>query len=75
MVRNWEDKKEAGEQNKDLFIIAFKTTVPVLLGYIPLGMAFGFLLDGAGYHWIYAFIMSLFVYAGSGQFLAVANFT
>ncbi|WP_292372855.1 AzlC family ABC transporter permease [Methanosarcina sp. UBA411] len=72
MVRNWEDKKEAGEQNKDLFIIAFKTTVPVLLGYIPLGMAFGFLLDGEGYHWIYAFIMSLFVYAGSGQFLAVA---
>ena len=72
MVRNWKDKKEAGKQNKDLFIIAFKTTVPVLLGYIPLGMAFGFLLDGAGYHWIYAFIMSLFVYAGSGQFLAVA---
>ncbi len=72
MVRNWKDKKEAGKQNKDLFIIAFKTTVPVLLGYILLGMAFGFLLDGAGYHWIYAFIMSLFVYAGSGQFLAVA---
>lgn len=72
MVINREEKKETGEQNKDLFTIAFKTTVPVLLGYIPLGMAFGFLLDGAGYHWIYAFIMSLFVYAGSGQFLAVA---
>jgi 4-azaleucine resistance transporter AzlC len=72
MVRNGEEKKETGEQNKDLFTIAFKTTIPVLLGYIPLGMAFGFLLAGAGYHWIYAFIMSLFVYAGSGQFLAVA---
>lgn len=72
MVRNGEYKREAGEQNKDLFTTAFKTTIPVLLGYIPLGMAFGFLLDGAGYHWIYAFIMSLFVYAGSGQFLAVA---
>ena len=67
-----EDKKEVEERNKDLFISAFKTTVPVLLGYIPLGMTFGFLLDGAGYHWIYAFLMSLFVYAGSGQFLAVA---
>ncbi|MDY0129228.1 MAG: AzlC family ABC transporter permease [Methanosarcina vacuolata] len=72
MVRNGEYKREEGEQNKDLLTIAFKTTIPVLLGYIPLGMAFGFLLDGAGYHWIYAFIMSLFVYAGSGQFLAVA---
>jgi 4-azaleucine resistance transporter AzlC len=72
MDRNGEEIKGAGNQNKDLFITAFKTTIPVLLGYIPLGMAFGFLLDGAGYHWIYAFIMSLFVYAGSGQFLAVA---
>lgn len=72
MVRNGENKRETGEQNNDLFISAFKTTIPVLLGYIPLGMAFGFLLDGAGYHWIYAFLMSLFVYAGSGQFLAVA---
>ncbi len=72
MLRNGEDKRESGERNNALFISAFKTTVPVLLGYIPLGMAFGFLLDGAGYHWIYAFLMSLFVYAGSGQFLAVA---
>lgn len=65
-------KRGAGEQNKDLFMTAFKTTIPVFLGYIPLGMAFGFLLDGAGYHWGYAFLMSLFIYAGSGQFLAVA---
>ncbi len=72
MARDRKDKWEAGERDKDLFINAFKTTVPVLLGYIPLGMAFGFLLEGAGYHWIYAFLMSLFVYAGSGQFLAVA---
>lgn len=72
MVRHGEYKRGAGDRNKDIFTTAFKTTIPVLLGYIPLGMAFGFLLDGAGYHWIYAFIMSLFVYAGSGQFLAVA---
>jgi len=65
-------KHEIGERNTDLFVNALKTTIPVFLGYIPLGMAFGFLLDGAGYHWIYAFLMSLLVYAGSGQFLAVA---
>jgi 4-azaleucine resistance transporter AzlC len=63
---------EIGEQNKDIFIIALKTTIPVFLGYIPLGMAFGLLLSNAGYHWIYAFLMSFFVYAGSVQFLAVA---
>jgi 4-azaleucine resistance transporter AzlC len=58
--------------NTDLFLSALKTTVPVFLGYIPLGMAFGFLLNGAGYPWIYAFLMSLLIYAGAGQFLTVA---
>jgi 4-azaleucine resistance transporter AzlC len=72
MARKEVEERETGEQNKDLFMIALKTTIPVFLGYIPLGMAFGFLLDGAGYHWIYAFLMSLLIYAGSGQFLAVA---
>jgi 4-azaleucine resistance transporter AzlC len=65
-------RHEIREGNMNLFMSALKTTVPVFLGYIPLGMAFGFLLNGAGYHWIYAFLMSLFIYAGSGQFLAVA---
>jgi len=65
-------RHEIREGNTDLFMSALKTTVPVFLGYIPLGMAFGFLLDGAGYHWIYAFLMSLLIYAGAGQFLAVA---
>jgi len=72
MVRKDVGKQETGEQNNNLFMLALKTTIPVLLGYIPLGMAFGFLLDGAGYHWVYTFLMSLFIYAGSGQFLAVA---
>lgn len=67
-VERFEDR----EGNTDLFVSALQTTFPVFLGYIPLGMAFGFLIDGAGYHWIYAFLMSLLVYAGSGQFLAVA---
>lgn len=61
-----------GEQDKDLFMNALKTTIPVFLGYIPLGVAFGLLLSGAGYHWIYAFLRGLFIYAGSAQFLAVA---
>ncbi|SET01411.1 4-azaleucine resistance probable transporter AzlC [Methanococcoides vulcani] len=60
------------QQSESLFKSALKTTLPVFLGYIPLGMAFGFLLEGAGYHWIYAPLMSIFIYAGAGQFIAVA---
>jgi 4-azaleucine resistance transporter AzlC len=66
------EEQKTSKCNKNLFTIALKTTFPVFLGYIPLGIAFGLLFDGAGYHWVYAFLMSLFVYAGSAQFLAVA---
>lgn len=72
MTKKEAKRHEIRESNTDLFLSALKTTVPVFLGYIPLGMAFGFLIDGAGYHWIYAFLMSLLIYAGAGQFLAVA---
>ena len=60
------------DQHEKLFITSLKTTIPVFLGYIPLGMAFGLLLDQAGYPWVYALIMSIFIYAGAGQFVAVA---
>lgn len=50
---------------------AFRLSLPVLFGYIPLGMAFGVLFSDLGYHWLYAGLMGLVIYAGAGQFLAV----
>lgn len=50
---------------------AFITSIPVLFGYLFLGIAFGLLLQNAGYNFIWAFFISLFVYAGSGQFVLV----
>ena len=49
----------------------FKITLPVLFGYIPLGMAYALL--GVSYDipaW-FLILSSFFVYAGSGQFLLV----
>ncbi|MEH6824741.1 MAG: AzlC family ABC transporter permease [Motiliproteus sp.] len=51
--------------------VALRASLPVLFGYLPLGMAFGVLFSDLGYHWIFATLMGLFVYAGAGQFLAV----
>jgi 4-azaleucine resistance transporter AzlC len=48
--------------------------IPVMLGYLPLGMAFGMLLSALGYPWYVATLMSVVIYAGSGQFLAVSFF-
>ena len=56
---------------KPLIHSAFKTTIPVLFGYIPLGMAFGILFNDLGFHWLYAALMSITIYAGAGQFMAV----
>lgn len=47
-------------------------TLPVALGYVPLGMAFGVLfVSQLDYAWYMASIMALLVFAGSAQFLAV----
>lgn len=50
----------------------FLDTVPVLTGYLFLGMGFGILLSESGYGVLWSFFMGLFIYAGSGQYLAVS---
>lgn len=50
---------------------AIPYTIPVMTGYLFLGMAFGILLNSKGYHFGWAILMSLFIYAGSMQFVAV----
>ncbi len=47
---------------------ALKKSLPVMAGYIFLGTAFGILVSEAGYGVLWAFLMSLLVYAGSMQF-------
>ena len=50
---------------------AFPHTVPVLMGYLAIGIVFGWMLASIGYNAIWAFFMSLTIYAGSGQYLGV----
>ena len=53
---------------------AFKISIPVMMGYSVLGFAFGLLLVSFNYPWYYAPIMSLFIYAGALQFVAINFF-
>ena len=57
--------------NRKALAAAFPVTVPVLMGYLSIGIAFGLMLERAGYNFIWAFFMSLTIYAGSGQYLGV----
>lgn len=50
---------------------AFPHTIPVLLGYIFMGIAFGILLSSKGYSFLWAAFMAIIMFAGTGQFVAI----
>lgn len=51
---------------------AFLDTIPVMTGYVFLGFGFGILLHQSGYGALWCLAMSLFIYAGSMQYMAVS---
>lgn len=51
--------------------LAFKASIPVMAGYIVLGTGFGIILQTKGYGLIWAVAISLFVYAGSLQYILI----
>jgi 4-azaleucine resistance transporter AzlC len=57
-----------------VFPAAFKYSIPVLLGYLAIGIAFGLLMTDAGYPWYLTLAMSIVMYAGAGQFIALGLF-
>ncbi len=59
---------------KHTFKKAFLATVPVMFGYIPTGIAFSMLMISSGYSPFLTILMSLFLYAGSMQFISVELF-
>lgn len=52
--------------------VAFRDTLPVMTGYLFLGLGFGVLLHQTGYGVLWAAAMGLFIYAGSAQYLTVS---
>jgi 4-azaleucine resistance transporter AzlC len=60
--------------NKSLLTQAAKITLPVLFGYLAIGIPFGLMIVNAGYPWWIAPVMSTLMYAGAGQYMAVGLF-
>ena len=57
--------------NHPQFREGMKAATPIVLGYLPVGLAFGVLARGAGISPLEVGLMSLLVYAGASQFVAV----
>lgn len=62
-------------KTKQLIKEALLKTIPVMAGYLALGFGFGILLQKSGYGILWALAMSLFIYAGSMQYVAVGLMT
>lgn len=54
---------------------AFVATLPVLTGYLVLGFGFGIIMKANGFGPALTFAMSLLIYAGSMQYVAIGLFT
>ena len=50
---------------------AFRASIPVMAGYVVLGIAFGILLQSKGYSFLWAILMGITIYGGSLQFVSV----
>lgn len=56
---------------KKTILFALKSTIPILCGYLCIGIAFGIMMAEAGYNWLWTLLCSAVVYAGSMQIVLV----
>ena len=54
------------------FRYSLRRTIPILVGFFPVGIAYGILMANLGYNFIWSALSSLFIYAGSLQMLMVS---
>ncbi len=68
-------KKEEINVRREDIRKAFIASIPVMAGYIVLGAGFGIVLETKGLGLIWAVAMSVFIYAGSMQYVAIELIT
>lgn len=56
---------------KAAFLAAFPNTIPIMMGFLFLGMTYGIYANVSGFSVIYPVIMSMTIFAGSMEFVAV----
>ncbi|WP_455600293.1 azaleucine resistance protein AzlC [Cloacibacillus sp.] len=59
------------ETMKKAFKAAFPYTIPIFAGFLFLGIAYGIYMNASGFPAVYPILMSLLIFAGSMEFVAV----
>lgn len=53
------------------FKAALPYTLPICIGFLALGLSYGFLMQSKGFSWLYPLFMSLLIFAGSMEFVTI----
>ena len=53
------------------FRAALPYTIPICIGFLFLGISYGFFMHSKGFSFLYPVLMSLFIFAGSMEFVTV----
>lgn len=59
------------KERADDFRLALRSTLPVMAGYLVLGIGLGFIMRSSGYGTLWSAAEAVFIYAGSMQYAAV----
>ena len=62
---------EQQSKYRKAFVTAFPYTIPIFAGFIFLGMAYGIYMHTSGFSFWYPMLMSLTIFGGSLEFVAV----
>ena len=56
---------------RQIFRYAFTKSLPIMCSYVFLSLAYGLMMQNAGFAWYYSFLASTFVYTGAFQFVLI----
>jgi 4-azaleucine resistance transporter AzlC len=59
------------KKNKTHFLEVFKESIPIMVGYVPTGIACGLLFSSFNFKWFIAPLLAMFMASGAAQFLSV----
>ncbi len=69
----FENEKEGKNRKKikKAFLAAFPKTIPIMMGFLFLGMSYGIYMKVSGFSFVYPLCMSMVIFGGSLEFVAV----
>ena len=70
-IRKTPNYKKIKTQNKEIIKKAFEKSIPIMCSYLFVSIAYGVMMNEAGFAWYVAILVSFLIYTGAFQFLLI----